>query len=79
VEQSYRSGHKEFDFSIGLEPYKLFFATHVRATATLGTPTFRRQLVRLTKKVLGARHALRVRVRLLQNLLGSGQAAVKRG
>jgi hypothetical protein len=38
LEESYRAGHDEFDFSIGYERYKLFFATHVRATSTLGTP-----------------------------------------
>jgi len=37
LEESYRSGHREFDFSIGFEPYKLFFATHARAIGFFGT------------------------------------------
>lgn len=36
LEESYRAGHKEFDFSAGCEPYKLFFATHVRAIGPAG-------------------------------------------
>lgn len=38
LEASYRAGHREFDFSGGCEPYKLFFATHVRVIGGLGTP-----------------------------------------
>lgn len=38
LEESHRAGHTEFDFSKGIEPYKLFFATHVRAIGPLGTP-----------------------------------------
>jgi hypothetical protein len=37
LEHSYQSGHSEFDFSIGLEPYKLKFATHVRPLAMAGS------------------------------------------
>jgi hypothetical protein len=37
LEHSYHSGHSEFDFSIGLEPYKLKFATHVRPLAMAGS------------------------------------------
>lgn len=44
LEASYRAGHTEFDFSRGCEPYKLFFATHVRAVGPLGTPPVRYRL-----------------------------------
>ena len=33
LESSYRAGHREFDFSIGMDAYKLDFATHVRPIA----------------------------------------------
>ena len=36
LEHGYREGHLEFDFSIGMEPYKLKFATHVRPLAMAG-------------------------------------------
>lgn len=39
LEHGFRSGHAEFDFSIGLEPYKLQFATHVRPIGLCGRPT----------------------------------------
>jgi Acetyltransferase (GNAT) domain len=38
LEESHRSRHEEFDFSIGLEPYKLNFATHVRPIGLAGSP-----------------------------------------
>jgi hypothetical protein len=37
LEESHRLGHREFDFSIGDEPYKWFFSTHARLIAPLGT------------------------------------------
>lgn len=52
LEHSFRAGHKEFDFSIGMEPYKLFFSTHVRAVAPLGTPTLRERLRDVAKSTL---------------------------
>ena len=38
LEESHRSGHAEFDFSIGMEAYKLHFATHVRPIGLAGAP-----------------------------------------
>ncbi|MEY8876760.1 MAG: GNAT family N-acetyltransferase, partial [Leptothrix sp. (in: b-proteobacteria)] len=38
LEASHRAGHAEFDFSIGMEPYKLNFATHVRPIGRIGPP-----------------------------------------
>jgi Acetyltransferase (GNAT) domain len=52
LEESYRAGHQEFDFSIGLESYKLFFATHARAVGSLGAPLIREQLLTLGKGLL---------------------------
>ena len=53
LEESFRAGHEEFDFSIGLEPYKLFFATHVRVIASLGMPPIGQRLRGAVKALLG--------------------------
>ncbi len=36
LHESHRAGHLEFDFSIGMEAYKLTFATHVRPFGLVG-------------------------------------------
>ncbi len=36
LRSSHQAGHIEFDFSIGMEPYKLTFATHVRPIGLVG-------------------------------------------
>ncbi|MCP3974532.1 MAG: GNAT family N-acetyltransferase [bacterium] len=54
LEESYRAGHDEFDFSIGFEPYKLFFATHARAMASLGIPPLGRRIETMIRKRLEA-------------------------
>jgi hypothetical protein len=36
LHESHQAGHIEFDFSIGMEPYKLTFATHVRPIGLVG-------------------------------------------
>lgn len=71
LEEGWRAGHREFDFSIGLEPYKLSFATHVRALDTAGRPPAGERLARLARRVLArqprllqALRALRHRVRV---------------
>jgi hypothetical protein len=38
LQESHRAGHAEFDFSIGMEFYKLNFATHVRPIGLAGHP-----------------------------------------
>lgn len=38
LQESHRAGHAEFDFSIGMEAYKLHFATHVRPLGLAGNP-----------------------------------------
>lgn len=55
LQESWRAGHYEFDFSIGLEPYKLAFATHVRALGTAGSPPAGERLTALARRLL-ARH-----------------------
>jgi hypothetical protein len=68
LHESWRAGHREFDFSIGLEPYKLSFATHVRPIVTAGLPPPRalpgalaRRLLRRHPRALQALRALRGR------------------
>ena len=46
LEESHQQGHREFDFSIGDEAYKWFFATHARLIAPVGTPPMRLKLRR---------------------------------
>ncbi len=53
LRHSHTQGHREFDFSIGLEPYKLGFATHVRPLGPAGPPTLRQQLGAAVRRVLG--------------------------
>lgn len=51
LEHSHAEGHREFDFSIGLEPYKLGFATHVRPLGQAGSPTLRERLTDGARRV----------------------------
>jgi len=75
LQESHRAGHKEFDFSIGYEPYKRFFATHVRAIAPLGTAPIRYRLQSMVKEIL--RDTLRVYEKA-KALGGAFQRAVSR-
>lgn len=52
LEEGWRAGHREFDFSIGLEPYKLSFATHVRVLGTAGRLPAGERLAALARRVL---------------------------
>jgi len=52
LEESYRAGHREFDFSIGMEPYKLFFATHARPIANRGRPLLQDRLRKIARNML---------------------------
>lgn len=71
LEQSYREGHSEFDFSIGLEPYKLFFATHVRVVRTLGTPPLGERILATARPLLARAPWLYDRARGLKQWLVS--------
>ena len=52
LEESWRAGDREFDFSIGLEPYKLSFSTHVRVLGTAGSPPAGERLSALVRWLL---------------------------
>ncbi len=56
LEHSHAEGHREFDFSIGLEPYKLGFATHVRPLGLAGTAPWRDRLSATARRWLGPFH-----------------------
>jgi CelD/BcsL family acetyltransferase involved in cellulose biosynthesis len=42
LEASHRQGHREFDFSVGAQDYKLVYATHGRVLENVGTPSLAR-------------------------------------
>lgn len=44
LEESFRREHREFDFSIGDEGYKWFFATHARVLGPVGRPPVSEQI-----------------------------------
>lgn len=66
LEESWRAGHREFDFSIGLEPYKLSFATHVRVLGTAGRPPAGERLAALARRLLARRPGLLQALRALR-------------
>lgn len=45
LEESFRLGHRVFDFSEGAEAYKFFYATHARVLGEVGRPPWKRALV----------------------------------
>ena len=45
LEESFRQGHREFDFSIGNEDYKWFYATHARILGPIGRAPLRQRLL----------------------------------
>lgn len=53
LEESFRRGHREFDFSEGGEEYKLLYATHARLLGDLGRPPVLRAMK------LAAKHGLK--------------------
>ena len=63
LEQGFRLGHREFDFSIGNEDYKWFYATHARILGPIGTPPLRQRLMARARH--DARRALQRWPRLL--------------
>lgn len=50
LEESHRRGHKEFDFSIGGEPYKWLYSTHARLLAPAGKAPLRKRIFTQTDK-----------------------------
>ena len=53
LRESWDAGHREFDFSIGLEPYKLSFASHVRVLGTAGSRPAGERLAALARRLFG--------------------------
>jgi hypothetical protein len=45
LEESYRLGHEQFDFSTGAEDYKMLYATHGRILGPIGQPPLQRRLL----------------------------------
>jgi hypothetical protein len=56
LEESHRLGHRQFDFSIGSEPYKSVYATHARVLGTIGRPPLRQRVVVRLKRELKGRN-----------------------
>lgn len=55
LQESYRLNHRQFDFSIGSEPYKALYATHARVLGTIGRPPLRQRVARGLKRELKSR------------------------
>lgn len=53
LEHGHGEGHVEFDFSIGAEPYKLKFATHVRPIGLAGQPRLDERALAAARQWLG--------------------------
>lgn len=75
LEESWRSGHEEFDFSIGLEPYKLNFATHVRPIGLAGSPAPMQRAAQAARTLLARYPGLYDKARALRRCLVPGAAA----
>ncbi len=52
LEESFRLGHREFDFSDGGHDYKIMYATHGRLLGDVGRPPLKRAAVLLAKSSL---------------------------
>ncbi|MDJ0734031.1 MAG: GNAT family N-acetyltransferase [Nostocaceae cyanobacterium] len=52
LNESFQLNHKEFDFMIGDEPYKWYYATHTRLIKEMGTPPISLRLQRSTKAIM---------------------------
>jgi hypothetical protein len=50
LQESYRLGHREFDFSTGAEDYKMLYATHGRLLGPVGRPPVRRRVYAYAKE-----------------------------
>ena len=55
LEESYRLGHREFDFSDGCQDYKMMYATHCRLLGDIGRPPLSRSVVTFAKDALRQR------------------------
>ena len=73
LESSFRAGHREFDFSIGMEPYKLDFATHVRPIGPLGALAPRERLATAGRSLLHRHPWWAERARAVKGWLHAGR------
>ena len=56
LQRSYELGHREFDFSIGKEDYKMLYATDVRVLTSIGAIPLSERIVARAKKEVKERH-----------------------
>lgn len=75
LEESFRLGHREFDFSEGGEDYKMIYATHGRILGEIGTPPLSRAAVLYAQRALSGSPRLLAAVRSAKR----GLAASLRG
>ena len=73
--ESHRAGHREFDFSIGMEAYKLSFATHVRRIGPVGTKTLAEHVNSALKRALRRAPGLFDKARALRRSVGQARRA----
>lgn len=52
IETSCQLGHREFDFSIGAQDYKLQYASHGRVLAKIGSPSTVRATMMFARDIL---------------------------
>jgi CelD/BcsL family acetyltransferase involved in cellulose biosynthesis len=72
LEESFRRKHREFDFSVGAEEYKMLYATHGRVLGPLGRPPLPQRILARAKDVARVRApALFDAARSLRRLLTS--------
>jgi CelD/BcsL family acetyltransferase involved in cellulose biosynthesis len=57
LKASHGLGHREFDFSVGAQDYKLCYATHGRVLGNIGTPSLTRAAMLAAKDMLRERNA----------------------
>lgn len=55
LEASHGLGHREFDFSVGSEDYKMVYATHGRLLSSIGRPPLHQRVMTFTKNELKQR------------------------
>jgi hypothetical protein len=52
LEESFRLGHREFDFSVGAPDYKMLYATQGRLLGSIGTPSLKRAVTLFARDML---------------------------
>lgn len=70
LEESFKRGHREFDFSEGAEDYKFVYATHGRLLGDIGRPPLGRRIVKLAKSAFNRAGLLPAAQRIKRHLTG---------